>query len=95
MNNRLLSLFFVAAAGLLPWLPLTPALRGQVSVLSYHNDAASTGQNLNEQKLTPASVTSTAFGKIFSAAVDGQVFAQPLYVPALPFTSVTYLCTKH
>lgn len=55
---------------------LTPA----VNVLTYHNDLASTGQNLNETLLTYDSVNSAYFGKIFSTPVDGQIYGQPLTV---------------
>ena len=52
---------------------------GQVDVLTYHNDLARTGQDLNEVLLTPASVNAARFGKRFTASVDGQIYAQPLY----------------
>jgi hypothetical protein len=51
------------------------------SVLSYHNDLASTGVNANETVLTPADVNVDSFRKRFATPVDGQVYAQPLYVP--------------
>jgi hypothetical protein len=54
-----------------------------VSVLTYHNDLARTGQNLREVELTPASVSSGQFGPLFSYPVDGEVYAQPLYVPGV------------
>jgi fibronectin type 3 domain-containing protein len=55
----------------------------QVSVLTQHNDNQRTGANLQETILTPANVNATQFGKLFTCPVDGQIYAQPLYVPNL------------
>jgi hypothetical protein len=66
-------------------VPVTP---GNVSVLTYHNDVSRTGANLNETTLTPTNVNVTQFGKKFSFAVDGQIYAQPLYMPGLTINGV-------
>jgi hypothetical protein len=55
----------------------------QVSVLTYHNNNQRTGLNASETILNLTNVTSARFGKLFSYAVDGCVYAQPLYVPDL------------
>src|SRR5947209_13600536 len=46
-------------------------------------DNARTGANLHETILTPRNVNPAQFGKRFIIPVDGDVFAQPLYVPKL------------
>lgn len=53
-------------------------------VLTWHNNNARTGENVQEQILTPANVHTTTFGKIWSVPVDGQIYAQPLYLPGSP-----------
>ena len=57
-------LFFAIACCCLP-------LRAQPSVLTWHNDNARTGQNLQETILTPANVNSSTFGRLFTIPVDG------------------------
>jgi hypothetical protein len=51
---------------------------GDVTTVS--RDVARTGWSPDEPKLTPAAVTSSSFGQLFSTAVDGQVYGQPLVV---------------
>ena len=77
----------------------------QISVTTAHNDIARTGANTNETILTPANVNSTSFGKLFSASVDGYVYAQPLYLPNIKMGSgtaqagtthnVVFIATQH
>jgi len=52
-----------------------------VSVLTQHNDIGRTGANLQESVLNVANVNVNQFGKLFSHAVNGQIYGQPLYVP--------------
>jgi hypothetical protein len=69
-------------------------------VLTYHNDSARTGQDLNEMELTPSNVNVNSFGKLFSIPVDGEVHAQPLYVPDVSIPgegvhNVVYVATEN
>lgn len=69
------------------------------SVLTYHNDVARTGQNLNETTLTSSNVNSSSFGKIGSLTTTGKVDAEPLYVPSLTIGGAThnvvFVATEH
>ena len=77
------------------WLPQAQA----VDVLTQHNDLSRTGANTSETLLTPANVNSTNFGKLFTDSVDGQVYAQPLYVENLGIAGgthdVVFVCTEN
>lgn len=71
-----------------------------MGVFTYHNDLARTGLNASETILTPASVNPRTFGKLFADAVDGYVYAQPLYVPGVAIPgqgarNVVYVATEH
>jgi hypothetical protein len=97
MLNLRRSWLQVAAGALLAF---PSALRAQSGVLTWHNDAARTGQNLLETILTPANVKSASFGKLFTLSVDGKVDAQPLYVPSVAIPSqgthnVLYVVTEN
>ena len=59
------------------------------NVLTYHNDNARTGQNLNETVLNPGNVNVNTFGKLFILPADGKVDAEPLYVSNLTVNSTT------
>jgi chitodextrinase len=61
----------------------TVAVTDLAGITIYHNDLARTGQNLQEYALTPSTVSSASFGKLWSCPLDGTVYAQPLYVANL------------
>jgi hypothetical protein len=68
-------------------------------VYTYHNDVSRTGQNLQEYGLSPSTVSSSTFGVLFSCAVDGYVYAEPLYVANLAIAggthNVVFIATEH
>lgn len=69
-------------------------------VYTQRYDNARSGQNTTETFLTPSNVTVNQFGKLFSLPVDGQVYAQPLYVagvtiPNQGFHNVVYVETQN
>src|SRR5436309_1982312 len=61
-----------------------PVTSHGVVVLTQHNNNQRTGANL-EESLTTESVRSGKFGLLFSRIVDGQIYAQPLYVSGVAF----------
>jgi hypothetical protein len=77
---------------------------GQVNITTWQADLQHTGANLNETILTPASVGSPGnFGLLFTQALDGQSYGQPLYVSSLELGAfadgsmhnVVYIATEH
>ena len=60
------------------------------NVLTYHYDNARDGAITAESTLTLANVNKASFGKRFSYAVDGQIYAQPLYMANLKIAGVTH-----
>src|SRR5215469_7945798 len=77
----------------------TVAVTDLAGVFTYHNDKARTGLNSREFALTPATVIAATFGKLFSCAVDGAIYAQPLWVRGLNIASgihnVIFVATQH
>jgi outer membrane protein assembly factor BamB len=75
-------------------------MEGFSGVLTYHNDNQRIGANLYETILTPSNVNAVKFGKLYSLPLDGDVYAQPLYVPSvaipgLGIRNVVYAATEN
>src|ERR1039457_2872853 len=92
MNRRILLLALMAGS--------TIRVRAQVDVLTANYDNNRTNANLNEGILNTNNVNPTQFGKLWAYAVDGQVYAQPLYVHALGIPgngplNALYVATMH
>jgi hypothetical protein len=68
-------------------------------VFTYHNNLSRDGVNAQEYALTSSSLKTTSFGKLFSCAVDGAVYTQPLWVPGLSISggthNVIFVATQH
>ena len=74
--------------------------RAQAQVWTSQYDNARTGAYLGEKTLTPQNVNAKQFGKLFKFTVDGDVYAQPLYVPDVEIPSkgkhnVIYIATEN
>ncbi len=87
MSNRRLrtaALAALAAAGWIAAAPLGRAAAPAAPVLSawpkWGFDAGNTGWNPREAALIPSAVNRGRFGKLREYPVDGQVYAQPLYL---------------
>lgn len=74
----------LALAGLLLLLPTLPA-HGVTppAVVNRGYDLSGQGATLSETHLHTGNVNANSFGKLFTRRVEGQIYAQPLYVPQL------------
>jgi len=84
----------------LPAQPKKPAPLPRPQILTAQYNNARTNANLAETILTPRNVNAKQFGKLFVLPVDGDVTAQPLYVPNLPIPGqgihdVLFVITAH
>src|SRR5579872_4709752 len=101
MNTRTIIKFNPRTISLVAMLGLvfSPALMGQVSVLTEHYNNSRTGANLQETILNTSNVNMANFGKLFAQTVDGYIYAEPLYVPNLTIAgkarNVVFVATEH
>ena len=74
-------------------------LLAQVAVTTGQYNISRTNANQSETILNTSNVNPTQFGLLYSRQVDGQVYAQPLYVPRVSIQGTTqnviYLATMH
>lgn len=91
MNRRLLLSSFLIFAS---------TLCAQVDVLTANYDNNRTNANLGEIALNKSNVNPAHFGKLYTLSIDGEAYAQPLYVrgvdiPGGTARNVVYVATMH
>jgi hypothetical protein len=83
-----------------PSLLFMPSVFAQVQVTTSQYDNARTGADTHEAILTPRNVNVNQFGKLFTLRVDGDVYAQPLYlshvaIPGKGTHNVVFIATEY
>jgi hypothetical protein len=77
---------------------LLASLDAQITTSQYDN--ARTGANIHEHVLNPRNVDVNRFGRVVRLPVDGDIYAQPLYLPNLAIPgkgthNVIFVATEH
>ena len=72
----------------------------QVQILTANGNNQRSNSNLQEYQLSPVTVNAASFGKLGALSVDGQVYAQPLYMSGISMgdqgtRSVLFVATMH
>ncbi len=97
VKKRLINGGMCAAASI---AMLLHAACAQQPVLQRGYDTGLSGANLTETTLTASDVSAATFGLVFKLPVDGDVYAQPLYVPKIAVAgrgthNVVYVATMN
>jgi uncharacterized protein YjdB len=78
---------------------VTVAAGTGVDIPTWHADTNRSGLNANETSLTTANVAPMSFGRLFSYAVDGYVYGEPLLMSNITVNgaahNVIYVATEH
>jgi outer membrane protein assembly factor BamB len=78
---------------------VTSSTPSALNYTTWKNDNARDGLQSKETILTPANVNASSFGQIFSASVDGRLWAQPLYMSGVTIGgakhNVVYVATAN
>jgi hypothetical protein len=96
----LASLSFVVAFHIRGGHAAAPGLCASGCITSYHYDDSRQGVNSQERILKASTLSTSGFKFQDSAQVDGQVYAQPLYMSGLPLTfsptgNAVFVATEH
>ncbi|HKW67329.1 MAG TPA: hypothetical protein VJP04_08585 [Terriglobales bacterium] len=95
-SSMRMNLLKILSAGI---LLIACCAAAQVSVPTQHNNNNRTGENRQETWLNTSNVNVSNFGKLFALPVDGNIYAQPLYVANLAIAgaerNVLFVATEH